>query len=116
MKIGSDSLYSEMQRMAIGAGTNIQAPNLEITPNQSPKVENVTQAKFGQLLSDAINNVNDLGYEAKEKTTRFEMGDQSVSLADVMIAKGKSGIAFEATVQVRNKVIEAYDKIINMPV
>ncbi|MCU4674719.1 flagellar hook-basal body complex protein FliE [Catenovulum sp. 2E275] len=116
MKIGSDSLYAEMQKMAIGAGSTIQPPNLEITPNQSPKVENPAQAKFGQLLTDAINNVNELGVEAKEKTTRFEMGDQSISLADVMIAKGKSSIAFEATVQVRNKVLEAYEKIMNMPV
>ena len=47
---------------------------------------------------------------------RFEMGDKSLSLAEVMLAKEKSGIAFEATVQVRNKVLEAYKQIMNMPV
>lgn len=116
MKIGSDSLYAEMQKMALGASSPIQNDTMGIPSQSTPKVENPTQAKFGQLLTDAINNVNDLGYESKHKTTQFELGDQSVSLADVMIAKGKAGIAFEATVQVRNKVIEAYDKIINMPV
>ena len=48
--------------------------------------------------------------------TAFDMGDPNLSLADVMIAKEKSGIAFEATMQVRNKVLEAYKTIMNMPV
>lgn len=114
MKIGGDSsLYAEMQKMAINAGSPVRA---DFRPNEIANVENSSQAKFGQLLNDAVNKVNDLGYESKDMTTRFEMGDKNISLADVMIAKGKAGIAFEATVQVRNKVVEAYDKIINMPV
>jgi flagellar hook-basal body complex protein FliE len=44
------------------------------------------------------------------------MGDNSLSLAEVMLTKEKAGIAFEATVQVRNKVLEAYKQIMNMPV
>ena len=44
------------------------------------------------------------------------MGAPNLSLADVMVMKEKSGIAFEATLQVRNKVLEAYKQIMNMPV
>jgi flagellar hook-basal body complex protein FliE len=44
------------------------------------------------------------------------MGDRSVSLAEVMIASQKSSVAFEATVQVRNKLVESYKEIMNMPV
>ncbi len=44
------------------------------------------------------------------------MGDKSVDLAEVMIAGQKSSIAFEATVQVRNKMVDAYKTIMNMPV
>lgn len=54
--------------------------------------------------------------DSREQQRRFEMGDPSLSLADVMVAKEKSGIAFEATLQVRNKVLEAYKQIMQMPV
>lgn len=76
---------------------------------------NITQ-DFSGLLKQAINNVNDLQQNTNDLRTRFDMGDRSVSLSDVMIASQKSSIAFEATVQVRNKVVEAYKTIMNMPV
>jgi len=76
---------------------------------------NVTQ-DFNQLLSQALNNVNDLQGQSNELRTRLDMGDRSVNLSDVMIASQKASIAFEATVQVRNKVVDAYKTIMNMPV
>ncbi|MFD2180259.1 flagellar hook-basal body complex protein FliE [Veronia pacifica] len=71
---------------------------------------------FGQLLSNAINNVNGLQKTSSELTTRFDQGDRSVSLSDVMIARNKSSVAFDATVQTRNKLVEAYKELMNMPV
>ena len=47
---------------------------------------------------------------------RFDPGDQDVSLSDVMIARNKSSVAFEATIQVRNKLVEAYKEVMTMPV
>lgn len=112
MKIGANNLYAEMQALATQARKDVGADQLAI----SPKVENPTPSTFGNMLNKAVDNVNELQHDAKAQAIKFEMGDQSVSLADVMIAKGKAGIAFEATVHVRNKVVEAYDKIMNMPV
>ncbi|KMT64899.1 flagellar hook-basal body complex protein FliE [Catenovulum maritimum] len=112
MKIGADNLYAEMQSMALKANQTIR-PEISV---ESTQAVNPSTNQFGDLLSRAINNVNDLGHSAKEITNRFELGDTNVSLADVMIAKEKSSLAFEATVQVRNKVLEAYEKIMQMPV
>ena len=42
------------------------------------------------------------------------MGDSSVSLSDAMISLQKSSIAFQQTVQVRNKLVSAYQEIMNM--
>ena len=53
---------------------------------------------------------------ADNMRTRFDMGDDSVSLSDVMIASQKASIAFEATVQIRNKCVEAYKTIMQMQV
>ncbi len=108
MDIKAQSLYSELQSMA--SQTKIGMPEIpSIQTNPSSK-------NFSEMLSDAVNGVNSMQLHSKEQIKRFEMGDDSLSLADVMVAKEKSGIAFEATVQVRNKVMEAYKQIMNMPV
>lgn len=72
--------------------------------------------EFSQMLKQAIDNVNGLQKETGELRNRFEMGDEQVSLGDVMIASNKSSLAFEATVQVRNKMVEAYKSVMSMPV
>jgi len=41
---------------------------------------------------------------------------EDIALTEVMLAKEKAGIAFEATLQIRNKVLSAYQEIMQMPV
>jgi flagellar hook-basal body complex protein FliE len=112
MKIQPNSLYQEMQSLALEATRNTIKTN-EVAVQ---KTAATSSAQFGDLLSDAINTVNGLQKDAKSKVTALEMGDRSVSLAEVMIASQKSSVAFEATVQVRNKLVESYKEIMNMPV
>jgi flagellar hook-basal body complex protein FliE len=45
----------------------------------------------------------------------YERGEE-VPLTDVVLAMQKSSLSFEATLQVRNKVLKAYEEILNMPV
>ncbi|KUI98864.1 FliE [Vibrio sp. MEBiC08052] len=73
-------------------------------------------ADFGDLLNKAINNVNGLQQTSSNLQTRFDRGDEGVSLSDVMIARNKASVAFDATVQVRNKLVDAYKELMNMPV
>ncbi|MFK3863463.1 flagellar hook-basal body complex protein FliE [Pseudoalteromonas rhizosphaerae] len=114
MKIQNSALFQEMQSMALEAGRSNQVNKL---PTQAqPQAQPTSSAQFGDLLSDALNTVNGLQADAKQKVTAVEMGDRNVSLADAMIASQKSSVAFEATVQVRNKLVEAYKEIMNMPV
>ena len=106
MQISNQALLTEMNAMAIEAGS----PAGAITPTVN------AGSDFGDLLTDAIKNVNRIQKHSGEMATRFEMGDPAVSLSDTMIAKEKAGVAFEATVQVRNKIVEAYKEIMSMPV
>ena len=108
MEVKANALYQEMQSM-VG---EIKPAPMPIQPNQV----NGSGSEFADMLTSAINNVNNLQGASRNMQNAFDMGDQSLSLADVMVAKEKSGIAFEATVQVRNKVLEAYKTIMNMPV
>jgi len=107
MNIQGNSLLAQMQSMSLEAG----ASKVNVTPNV-----NQSGQDFGNLLKNAINTVNDLQQDAGAKKTAFELGDRSVSLAETMIAGSKAGLAFDATVQVRNKFVEAYKEIMSMPV
>lgn len=113
MDIKSNSLFAQMQSMSLEAvNHNTQAISSD---NAIPSV-NKSGNNFGELLKDAVNSVNDIQQTAGAERNAFEMGDTSVTLAQTMISASKAGIAFEATVQVRNKFVEAYKEIMNMPV
>ncbi len=115
MKVQGSALFQEMQAMAKEVQGASGAPN-GLGMNPTGRIEGNSQSQFGDLLTNAINNVNELQQISKQKVTALENGDRSVSLAEVMIASQKSSVAFEATVQVRNKLVEAYKDIMNMPV
>lgn len=71
---------------------------------------------FSDMLGKAVNNVNELQQNASELRTAYEMGDPNVDLTKVMIAAQKSSVSFEAMTQVRNRVVRAYEDIMNMPI
>ena len=74
-----------------------------------------TVPDFQTMFANGINAVNDNQKAAKELATRFEQGDPTVDLPDVMIAMQKSSVSFQAMTQVRNKLVEAYKDVMNMP-
>jgi len=73
-------------------------------------------AEFGNLLTKAIDTVNKQQMESGRLASQIESGDGGVSLVKAMIASQKAGVAFQATVQVRNRVVSAYQDIMNMPI
>lgn len=112
MEIKGQALYAQMQAMANQA----RVLPFEADASMVVNATNSSQTDFTTLFKDALNNVNSLQQHTRALTTAVEMGDPKVSLAEAMIASQKSSIAFEATVQVRNKVVEAYKEIMSMPV
>jgi flagellar hook-basal body complex protein FliE len=75
-----------------------------------------TVPDFQTMFKTAIDNVNENQKVAGNLATRFEQGDASIDLPEVMIALQKSSVSFQAMTQVRNKLVEAYKDIMNMPV
>lgn len=71
---------------------------------------------FQSALKTSIDQVNKVQLQAQDTAQRFEMGDTTVSLSDAMLSLQKSTIAFQQTVQVRNKLVQAYQEIMNMGV
>ncbi|MCU7810847.1 MAG: flagellar hook-basal body complex protein FliE [Candidatus Thiodiazotropha sp. (ex Notomyrtea botanica)] len=84
--------------------------------SQTEEVPANGSADFGALLKQSIDKVNDIQQEAGAMRASFEKGEGDMDLAQVMVAAQKSSLSFEAMVQVRNKLIEAYKDVMNMPI
>ena len=79
-------------------------------------IEEMPQNDFSDLLKRSIDSVNETQQQANSLRTAFEQGEEGLDLADVMIAEQKSSVSFQAMVEVRNKLIDAYKDVMNMPV
>jgi flagellar hook-basal body complex protein FliE len=87
------------------------------SPIAAPTVtQGAPKADFAQALKTSLDQVNAAQNNADQLGQRFAMGDDTVSLSDTMIAMQKANISFQATVQVRNKLVSAYHEIMNMQV
>ncbi|MGR6873262.1 flagellar hook-basal body complex protein FliE [Pseudomonas sp. HK3] len=82
-------------------------PNIKADPNVPD---------FQTMFGNAINSVNEQQKQSSELRTRFEKGDPMVDLPEVMIAAQKASVSFDAMKEVRNKLVDAYKDIMNMPV
>lgn len=71
---------------------------------------------FAALLKSAVDEVNTAQMDAKQLTRQFETGDPDVNLQDVVLSLQKASLSFQTMVQVRNKLVSAYQEIMNMQV
>ena len=116
MKIAAGNpLLSELRQMAATAANQPLKTNMNATANSTNAVAGGNQG-FGQVISKALDMVNQQQMQSNDLQHRVEMGDKSVTLVQAMIAGQKAGVAFQATVQVRNRLVSAYQEIMNMPI
>lgn len=85
-----------------------------LMPNEKNSV--TPKADFSAALKASLDQVNQSQSRAENLGKNFALGDDSVSLSDVIIAGQKANIYFQATIQVRNKLVSAYQDIMNMQV
>ncbi|NNF51007.1 MAG: flagellar hook-basal body complex protein FliE [Gammaproteobacteria bacterium] len=76
----------------------------------------VSGPAFNKVLGEAINKVNEIQQEATSMTADWERGKSNLDLSEVMITAQKSSLSFQAMMEVRNKLVEAYREIMNMSV
>lgn len=82
-----------------------------------PEAENdVVRVDFSETLKAAVDKTNHLQQTAKQMTRDFVNGESNTGLHDVMISLQKANITFQGMVQVRNKLVTAYQEIMNMQV
>jgi flagellar hook-basal body complex protein FliE len=74
------------------------------------------QQGFGELLKASMDAVNQAQTSAQDMASALERGDANVSLPEVMIALQKASLSFQAMTEVRNRLVNAYQEIMNMPI
>ena len=79
------------------------------------RVDRTNKSGFGDYIQTAVEAVNETQMNAAEMRDGYERGED-VPLTDVVLSMQKSSLAFEATLQVRNKLLKAYNDVLSMPV
>ncbi|MGE8151622.1 flagellar hook-basal body complex protein FliE [Pseudomonas vancouverensis] len=85
-------------------------------PKSTTAVPEMAGSSFSDLLGQAVNKVNDTQQASTQLANAFEIGQSGVDLTDVMISSQKASVSFQALTQVRNKLVQAYQDIMQMPV
>lgn len=104
--INPDTLLVQMRAMAAQAQS--QAP---AAPDAAAKADS-----FSDLLSQSIKQVNALQAEGNQLAEAFQKGDPNVQMSEVMVSLQKANVSFQAMLEVRNKLVSAYQDIMNMQV
>ena len=107
-EINTSSMMLQMRSMVDMAATKITplAINNEGLPGQS-----TDKVEFSNLLKSAIQQVNSIQAESRDLKNDFISGKEGVDLAQVMIASEKSSVAFGAMLEIRNKLLKAYEDV-----
>lgn len=96
-----NQVLAQMRTLSIEAGGKPQATE--------------GSSDFSAMLKQSIDAVNQSQKTAGALANDFEMGKNDVSLAEVMIASQKASVSFQAMLQVRNKLVDAYKEVMSMP-
>lgn len=103
-----DSLLSQMRAMAAQASSSQDSG---ATAGVSPEGQT-----FETLLKSYVDEVNSTQEQASNMAKDFEKGDPNANLQDVMVSLQKANVTFQTMVQVRNRLVTAYQEIMGMQV
>jgi flagellar hook-basal body complex protein FliE len=103
---GIDNLLGELKAMsAKAAGQSASATDA------APE-----GADFASVLKASLDQVSQMQTESKAQQEAFESGSPDANLQDVMVSLQKASLSFQTMVQVRNKLVSAYQEVMNMQV
>jgi len=102
-----DQMVNQLRAVAAQAAGSPASPSPQVAANGQD---------FATLLKSAVDEVNSAQMDARQLTRQFETGDPDVNLQDVVLSLQKASLSFQTMVQVRNKLVTAYQEIMNMQV
>ena len=87
----------------------------DMQANQGARINEATNLSFSSMTKNALDEVNAAQKSSMALREAYDRGED-VPLTNVVLEMQKSSLAFESALQVRNKVLKAYEDILNMPV
>ena len=123
MRVAKDVASSKRETMSQGIEFNrlmLDMRSMQMDAMSAPKstaaVPELGGSSFSDMLGQAVNKVNETQQASTQLASAFEIGKSGVDLTDVMISSQKASVSFQALTQVRNKLVQAYQDIMQMPV
>ena len=96
--------------------SQIRALNAQMRSAPPQTSQEVQGPGFGDLLKNSIASVAETQAAARDMAVAYENGTSDASLVEVMVAMQEADLSFRAMTEVRNKLVAAYQEIMNMPV
>lgn len=109
------AMAAQLQAMAARAAPP-SAPGIAglSSPSAPGSAVPAQPGSFVSALKSSLDQVNQAQLQAQSLSERFSLGDRAVSLSDAMISMQKANISLQETIQIRNRVVSAYQEIMNM--
>lgn len=104
--IDVNSVLSQIRALSEQAGQRPAPPQAKVSEDSG----------FGRMVGSALGKVSKAENTAKDLARAFELGDPSADLAKVMVAQAQAQVSFRAVAEVRNRLVSAYQEIMNMPI
>jgi len=104
-------VLAQMRVMEAQAKSSVGTEMLPVNEMQATQ-----KTDFSEVLANTVNSVNETMMASGKMAAAFEKGDSNISMAELMITMEKSSVSFQAMTQVRNKLLQAYQEVLNMPV
>lgn len=114
--IDTQRLLMEMRAVAQQAQLNPVSPSDPAAETNGVSDASAGSTDFASLMRQAVDKVNTQQVASDQLKEKLELGEPGVELSEVMIQAQKASLAFQAMTQVRNKLVDAYKDVMNMPV
>jgi flagellar hook-basal body complex protein FliE len=111
-----DQVLAQIRSLSAQSSAAIKPAAQSITSLQPGHAAATQGPAFGDLFKQGIDSVNNSQRQAAALADAWERGDASVDLARVMIESQKAAVSFRALTEVRNRLVSAYQDIMNMPI
>ncbi|MEQ1579606.1 MAG: flagellar hook-basal body complex protein FliE [Steroidobacteraceae bacterium] len=108
-----DRVLSQIRSLSAQASAGAAKPAMADAAQGAGSVAN---SGFAQLMRQGIEQVNSAQQSASRMATAFERGTPGIELPQVMLEMQKASVSFRALTEVRNRMVSAYQEIMNMPI
>jgi flagellar hook-basal body complex protein FliE len=89
---------------------------LQARASGAPSAPAAQPSEFANLMKNSVDHIAGMQNQATALADAYEAGDKSVDLTKVMLEVQKASLAFRAMTEVRNKLVDAYQQVMNMSV